>query len=153
MRRIHATASHMVSESVRTLSHSRRTNAVRFEERANGRRVPFGDVFEDGNQNAERIVAEDGPAAICVMYLFSDTAMRQPAYAVDVQHHVYVRAAIADVDDAVVADEKLVAQALQNGHFAVSGGHAHDGFDLALSVVAKPCAVDPVVRTMPSSAD
>ena len=112
---------------MRTLSHSRKNESVRFEERANGWRVPFGDVFEDGNQDAEGIVAQDGPAGdLCDVLVFRH-GDRQPAQAVDVQHHVYVRTAIANIDDAVVADEKLVAQALQNGHFAVSGGNSHDG--------------------------
>src|ERR1700693_2473575 len=44
---------------------------------------------------------------------------------------MYVGASVAHVNNAVMADGKLGAKLLQNGHFAVASGNAFDGLNLA----------------------
>ena len=63
------------------------------------------------------------------------------------QHHVYIRTAVAEVDDAVVAHRQRRAELLEQGHLAVAGGDTLDRLDLArCRIVPEPRAVDVLRR-------
>ena len=71
----------------------------------------------------------------------------QAVAAVDVQHHVDVRAAVADVDDAVARDAQGALQLAEHRDLAEAGGAAGDAADLAgVGVVVEPGAVDALGR-------
>ena len=72
---------------------------------------------------------------------------REPIAAVDVQHHVDVGAAVADVHDPIVRDLELLLELVQHRHLAVAGRHLDDGLDLSGGrIVAEPGAEHVVGR-------
>src|SRR5690349_11540384 len=65
---------------------------------------------------------------------------------VDLEHHVNIRTAVADVNDAIARHAQGDAQCVYRGDLAVARGHSLDRFDLArVPGVAKPRA-DNVIR-------
>src|SRR5690348_6395866 len=101
------------------------------EEGANAHRVPAGDLLEHGNEHAQRVVADDRPTRDLGDEPRLGGGDGQPVAAIDVEHHVNVGAAVADVDYALPRYAQLDANAVEGRNLAVTRGYAQDRCDLA----------------------
>src|SRR2546425_12624617 len=105
--------------------------AMRLEQLTDANGVPADDVLEDGNQNAERVVAHHGALGDPGDVPGLGHGNSEAVAGVDLQHHMNVRATVADVDRTVGADLKLRLKLLQNGDLPVSGRDLGDRADFA----------------------
>src|SRR5262245_54717714 len=121
---------------------------MRLEQRADAYRVgQADDLFEHGNQWAQRVFAEDRAFGDGRDVFVFRNGHGEPVTAVDVQHDVNVGTAVAHVDDAVGTDLKSRLQFVERRDLAVARRNADDGFDLAgLRMKAEPRAEDVIGR-------
>ena len=108
--------------------------------------APAEDVFHDGNEDAERIVAQKGPLGDLREIFVLGDGNRQAFEAVDVQHDMDVRTAVPDIDDAVLADREFLPQMVEDCDLAVSGSQAEYVADFAVLVIGEPAREDVVRR-------
>ncbi len=122
----------IVNESVCTLSHSR--NAKPWSSKNSRMRAEFHPMtaFHHGDQDAEAVITKHSALGDLIDVRVLGDCDGEAAEAVDVEHDVDVGTAIADVRDAVVTDGSACAQFLKDGNFAVAGGDAENGLDLAV---------------------
>jgi hypothetical protein len=128
--------------------------AVGSEEAADASGVPAQKFFEHGNENAHGVVADDGALGDTRDELGFGDGDGKAVVMIDVHHDGQIGAAIAHVDDVVVADAKARAELLEHGNFTPACGGANDGVDFAVDFIVAEARAEDVVRgTMPSSAD
>src|SRR5271154_2152385 len=120
--------------------------AVGGEETADFGGVPAEDFFDDGDEDAHGVVAEDGAAGDAGDELGFGDGDGEAVVLVDVHHDGEIGAAVAHVDDVVVADAEGRADFLEDGDFAPAGGGADDGLDLASGVVVLETRAEDVLR-------
>src|SRR5450631_2718967 len=112
---------------------------------ANFDRVPAQDFFEHGNEDGHGVVAEHGAARHAGDEFGFRDGDGQAVMLVHVHHDRKIGAAVAHVDDVVVADAQGGADFREYGDLAPAGGGANDGGDFAgVFVVAEACAEDAV---------
>ena len=129
--RISPAPSRIVSQSVRTLSHSWISRPCALEERADLRAVVADDLLEHRHEHAQRVVAHAPCAARSARCTRLRDGDREPVAPVDVEHHVHVGAAVADVDHAVARHAELRRAARRRAPPCRSRRHARDRLDLA----------------------
>ena len=105
--------------------------ATGFESCANTGGRPAGDILEDGNEEAECVIGEDGsPRDLGYELGFRDRDSI-PIAAIDMEHDVDIRAAIANVDDSVLGDLEYGLEPVEHSDLAISGRNAKDRANLA----------------------
>ena len=62
------------------------------------------------------------------------------------QHHVNVRAAVADVNDSIGGHAEAPAERIDRGNLAVAGGNLNDAFDLAGLFIEPEVTADDMIR-------
>src|SRR5215471_2292171 len=102
-----------------------------FESCPNAGGRPAGDILEDRDEETECVVAENGsPRDLGYELGFRDRDSISVA-AIDMEHDVDIRAAVADIDDAVLADLEYRLETVEDRDLAISGGHAKDRANFA----------------------
>src|SRR5581483_9723957 len=118
--------------------------SIRFEEGADLRALPAGNVLQHRDEHRDGIAAEHGALRDLGYMTRLGNSDGEPIAEVDVQHDVNVGAAVADVHDVVGADLQLLLQVIEGRDFAVSSGGADNALDFARCVVEELSAVDVV---------
>jgi hypothetical protein len=79
------------------------------------------------------------------MYFRLGDGDRQAIAAIDVQHHMHIRASIPYINDAVGADLQRGLELVQHRDFAIARRHPEDGLDLSRGrIVLEARAVNPL---------
>src|SRR5262249_52327722 len=98
---------------------------------ADGSAVPAENHFENGDDHSQRVAAENG-ALGDLRYVFGlGDRDGESVTCVDVQHHVNIGAAIADVHNVVRRHLEGALQFVQDRDLAVARNRAHDAVDLS----------------------
>src|SRR6266566_2441013 len=115
------------------------------EHQTNLARIVAGDLFQDRNQHAERIVTDHrAPRDLRDMSRFR-CRDREAIAAIDVQHYVNVGASITDVHDAIARNAEANSQRINRGYLAVTGGNLDDRFHLAGFIAEAEVGADDVI--------
>src|SRR5262249_57419865 len=94
-------------------------HAIGLEELADLQALPTGDVFENRSQNSQRAGAQNGAFGDLRDVLGLGDGNRVSVANVRVQHHVHVRAAIANIHNVVGSNLRACLQLVENENFAV----------------------------------
>ena len=106
-------------------------------------RYPTHHLLQNGDQHAESIIAQDRTGRDRRDVRIFGNRDGEAREAVDVQHHVHVRTAVADVNKTILAHRRFCPQFIDHGYFAVTRGKPHDGLNLTgFGIVTKPRAVN-----------
>src|SRR5580700_2601148 len=120
--------------------------ALRFKHIANRQGVPSRHVFEYRDQDRQRVIADDRPLRDRRQVFVLRHRYGVTVAAVDVQHDVNVRAAVAHIYDAVRPDFQRLQQMIDSSHLTVPRGYLQDALDLALGIPFKLRAMNMVRR-------
>jgi hypothetical protein len=116
---------------------------VLLEQPANVRRRVLRNLFQDGHEHAERVVADDRAPRDFGNVPRLRHGDRQPVATIDVQHHVQVGGTVADVHDSLARHAERGTECLHCGDLAVAGGDAlHRRDPDGVPVVRQPRADD-----------
>src|ERR1039458_2775432 len=121
-------------------------HSVGLEEAANAVAFPARDFFQNRRQHREGTAAQHGALRDLRNIRRLGDGNRESVARVDVQDNVNVGTAVAGVNHVIGAGDLLQKQLIQNRDFAIAGGGAHDGVDLAGRLVAKFRAEDAIGR-------
>jgi len=108
--------------------------------------VPLEYVFENGDEDAHGVVAEDGALGDAGNELGFADGDGAAVVLVDVHHDGEIGAAVAHVDDVVVGDAEGGANFLEDGDFAPAGGGANDGIYFAGGFLIAEARAENMVR-------
>src|SRR5579871_6101143 len=106
-------------------------HSMRLEQGADTLGAPAGEVLEHRHQHAQRVVADDRAPRDLRDVLGLGGGDGEAAAMVDLEHHVDIRTAVADVDHAIARYAQSQAQFVDRGHLAPARRHPHDRLDLA----------------------
>ena len=127
--------------------------AVGLEQLPNARTLPSRNLLQDWYQCSQRVIAEYGPLGNLSDVLRLRHGDSESVAPVDMQHHVNVGTAVADVHDVGRRNPQLFLELIQPRDLAITGRGTHQAFDLALCAVLELRAETVVLGTRPSSAD
>src|SRR5260370_5869680 len=110
------------------------------------RGVPAQNFFEHGDQDAHGVVADNSALGHTRDELGLGDGDGKAVVLIDVHHHGQVGAAIAHVNDLIVADTEIRAKLLEHGDFAPAGSGANDGVDFAGGFIVTEARAEDVIR-------
>ena len=108
--------------------------------------IPVQDIFEHGDQNTHGVFAEHRAARDPGDEFGFGHGDGKPVILVDVHHHREIGAAVAHIDDVIVADAERCAQFLEDGDFAPTGRGADNGVDFAGVGIEAKARAENVIR-------
>src|SRR5947207_2267969 len=110
-------------------------------------RSPSAALFRTPNENAHGVVADDSALGHAGDELGFRNSDREPIVLIDVHHDRQIGAAIAHVDDAVMADAEVGAELLEHGDLAPSRRSPNDGVNFpGCFLVAETCTENVIRR-------
>jgi len=104
------------------------------------------DFFQHRDKNAHGVVAEHGALGNAADELGLAHCDGQAVVLINVHHHRQIGAAVAHVNNLVVADAKTRAKLFEHGNLAPACGGANDGIDFPGLLVAEARAEDVIRR-------
>src|SRR5258708_7053346 len=122
------------------------SQAVGSEEAADARGVPAQNFFEHGDQDAHGVVTDNSALGDTGDELGFGDGDGKAVVLIDVHHNGQVGAAIAHVNDLIVADAEVRAKLLEHGDFAPAGRGANDGVDFAGGFIVTEARAEDVIR-------
>src|SRR6185437_10078263 len=99
-------------------------------------------LFEDGNKDGDRVVAQHGAAGdLRYMLGFRDSDREAVAH-LYMQHDVNIRTAVANVNNVIRPNLQRSLQLVKHSNLAIASGRADQGIDFAGTLVAEISPVD-----------